>query len=144
MIHPVDQDEEIVQRELFSPLLPIVPYKDDDVDGLLQTIAGREHALALYLFTADTKWAKKVMQTQQYGGGCINEVILHLMVKGVPFNGVGHSGMGAYHGKWGFDEFTHPSSVLKGKTRFNLPLREHPYTGKNEKSKMKMIKLVER
>ena len=90
------------------------------------------------------KWAKKVMSTRQYGGGCINEVCIHMMVKGVPFNGVGHSGMGAYHGEWGFREFTHPSTVLKGKTRFNLPLREHPYAGKHEKWKMKLLRRFER
>lgn len=73
------------------------------------------------------------MRTQQYGGGCINEVCVHMMVKGVPFNGTGHSGMGAYHGEWGFREFTHPQTVLTGKTHANLPLREHPYSGKNEK-----------
>ena len=73
------------------------------------------------------------MQTQQYGGGCVNEVCVHLMVKGVPFNGTGHSGMGAYHGIWGFREFTHPSTVLYGSTHFNLSLREHPYTKKKKK-----------
>ena len=70
------------------------------------------------------------MQRMQYGGGCINEVCVHLMVKGAPFNGVGHSGMGRYHGKWGFDEFTHMQTVLIGKTKMNLSLRQHPYTEK--------------
>jgi aldehyde dehydrogenase (NAD+) len=144
LIYPVKIDEEIVQQELFCPLLPIVPFKDDEVDSLMETIADREHPLAMYVFTKDMKWAKKVMSTQQYGGGCINEVCIHMMVKGVPFNGVGHSGMGAYHGEWGFREFTHPTTVLKGKTRFNLPLREHPYTGKHEKLKMRLLKMFER
>ena len=84
------------------------------------------------------------MQTQQFGGGCINEVCIHMMVKGVPFNGVGHSGMGAYHGEWGFREFTHPQTVLKGRTVFNLPLREHPYTGKAGELKMKLLRWFER
>ena len=144
MIYPVKIDEDIVQHELFCPLLPIVPFKDEEVDSLMETIADREHPLAMYVFTKDMKWAKKVMSTQQYGGGCINEVCIHMMVKGVPFNGVGHSGMGAYHGEWGFREFTHPTTVLKGKTRFNLPLREHPYTGKYEKMKMRLLKMFER
>ena len=82
------------------------------------------------------KWADKVMSSQQYGGGCINEVCLHLLVRGVPFNGTGHSGMGSYHGIWGFREFTHPSTVLIGSTKFNLPLREHPYTSKKYKEKL--------
>lgn len=128
VIYPVSTEEPIVRRELFCPLLPVVPFKDSEVDVLLETIAEREHPLAFYLFTRNVKWAEKVMSTQQYGGGCINEVCVHLMVKGVPFNGTGHSGMGAYHGEWGFREFTHPATVLKGCRLFNLPLREHPYT----------------
>ena len=81
------------------------------------------------------------MQSQQYGGGCVNEVCLHLMVKGTPFGGTGHSGMGAYHGEWGFREFSHPSAVLYGKTRCNLPLREHPYAGT---WKEKILRLMEK
>ena len=127
IIYPVGIDEEIVKQELFCPLLPVVPFADDGVDKLMDVIESREHPLAMYLFTRDLKWAEKTMRTHQYGGGCINEVCLHLMVKGVPFGGTGHSGMGAYHGEWGFREFTHPSTVLRGCTRFNLSLREHPY-----------------
>lgn len=140
IIYPVDINEPIVNHEIFGPLLPIVPYKGNEIDQLLDTIARREHGLALYVFTKNKKWAKKVMQTQQYGGGCVNEVCLHLMVKGVPFNGTGHSGMGAYHGVWGFREFTHPSTVLFGKTKFNLPLREHPYTKNKKKLMSKFLK----
>lgn len=127
VIYPVSIDEPIVMHELFNPLLPVVPFRDGDIDILLDTIASREHGLALYLFTKDTAWAEKVMSSQQYGGGCINEVCMQLMVRGVPFNGTGHSGMGAYHGEWGFREFSHPSTVLFGSSRFSLPLREHPY-----------------
>lgn len=144
IIYPIRADEPIVNHELFNPLLPIVPYPDDEIDQMLDTIASREHGLSLYVFTKDMQWAKKVMQTQQYGGGCINEVCLHLMVKGVPFNGTGHSGMGAYHGEWGFREFTHPSTVLIGSTKFNLPLREHPYSGREGKLKKAVLKFLER
>ena len=98
----------------------------------------------MYLFTSNIRWANRVMPTQQFGGGCINEVCIHMMVKGVPFNGTGHSGMGAYHGEWGFREFTHPQTVLRGSTLFNLSLREHPYSGKAEEKKMKLLKLFER
>ena len=126
MIYPVGIDEPIVQHELFCPLLPIVPFKDAEVDALMETVAGREHPLAMYLFTRDMRWANRVMQTQQFGGGCINEVCIHMMVKGVPFNGTGHSGMG------------------EGRTRFNLPLREHPYSGKAGETKMKLLRLFER
>jgi aldehyde dehydrogenase (NAD+) len=144
IIYPVDINEEIVQHELFNPLLPIVTYKDDEIDDLMKTIGEREHGLSLYLFTKDMKWAKKVMSTQQYGGGCVNEVCMHLMVKGVPFNGTGHSGMGAYHGVWGFREFTHPSTVLIGSTKLNLPLREHPYQGGLNNLKLPIIKILQK
>lgn len=144
IIYPVDINAPIVNHELFCPLLPIVTFPDGRVDELMDTIADREHGLALYLFTKDMKWAKRTMTSQQYGGGCINEVCVQLMVKGAPFNGTGHSGMGAYHGIWGFREFTHPQTVLKGKTMFNLPLRIHPYDGKKNAYKYKMIKFFEK
>ena len=144
LLYPIRIEEEIVRHELFNPLLPVVPYPDGEVDRLLETVAAREHGLALYLFTRDRRWAERVMSTQQFGGGCVNEVCLHFMVKGAPFGGVGHSGMGAYHGEWGFREFTHPSTVLFGSRHFNLPLREHPYTGKENEWKMKLLRLFER
>ncbi|MBP5557228.1 MAG: aldehyde dehydrogenase family protein [Bacteroidales bacterium] len=144
IIYPVGINEPIVQHELFCPLLPIVPFKDAEVDALMETIADREHPLAIYLFTKNMRWANRVMRTQQFGGGCINEVCIHMMVKGVPFNGTGHSGMGAYHGEWGFREFTHPQTVLKGRTRLNLPLREHPYSGKSGDKKLKILRIFER
>ena len=140
IIYPCRLCEPVVQHELFSPLLPVVPYPDAKIGALLKTVAEREHGLALYLFTRDLKWAAGVMQSQQYGGGCVNEVCMHHMVKGVPFGGTGHSGMGAYHGEWGFREFSHASTVLYGRTRFNLPLREHPYT----KLKEKIIRAMEK
>ena len=144
IIYPVNINEHIVQHELFCPLLPVVPFRDDEADALMDIIADREHPLAMYLFTRNIRWANRVMQTQQYGGGCINEVCIHMMVKGVPFNGTGHSGMGAYHGEWGFREFTHPQTVLRGSTIFNLPLREHPYTGEAGRKKMRLLRLFER
>ena len=141
VIYPVGIGEDIVKHELFSPLLPVVPYPDAEIDALLDTISRREHGLAFYLFTKDIRWAKRVMQRMQYGGGCINEVCMHMMVRGVPFNGVGHSGMGAYHGEWGFREFTHPSTVLIGSNKFNLPLREHPY---GSRWKSALVRFIER
>ena len=141
IIFPADADEDIVRHELFCPLLPVVPFKDADIDSVMDMIEDREHPLALYLFTKNIRWADRVMRSHQYGGGCINEVCIHLMVRGVPFGGTGHSGMGAYHGVWGFREFTHPSTVLKGCTRFNLPLREHPY---GKEWKLRLLRLFEK
>ena len=144
IIYPVGADEDIVKHELFSPLLSVVTFRDADADRVVSMIGEREHPLAMYVFTKNRRWARRVMSISQYGGGCVNEVCLHLMVKGVPFGGTGHSGIGAYHGVWGFREFTHPSTVLTGGTRFNLPLREHPYTGKAGAAKMKLLRLFER
>lgn len=140
IIYPVNIDEKIVNHELFNPLLPIVEYEDDKVDDLLNIISLREHGLALYMFTKDVKWARRTMSQIQFGGGCINEVTLHMVVKGVPFNGTGHSGMGAYHGEWGFREFTHPCTVLTGSTHCNFSIREHPYSNK----KLKLMKMIEK
>lgn len=140
VIYPVDEKEAIVNHELFCPLLPVVPFEDAKIDELMKRIEEREHGLAFYVFTKNMKWAKKVMSTSQYGGGCVNEVCIHLMVKGVPFGGTGHSGMGAYHGEWGFREFSHPSTVLFGKTKGNLSLREHPYTPKKKNLMKKFFK----
>ena len=144
VLYPVRIDEDIVQHELFCPLLPVVPFRDEEADRILDIIAQREHPLSMYVFTSDIQWAERVMSTRQFGGGCINEVCIHMMVKGVPFNGTGHSGMGAYHGEWGFREFTHPQTVLKGRTRFNLSLREHPYSGLAGRIKLKLLKKFER
>ncbi len=144
VLYPIGVDEEIVQHELFCPMLPVVPFRDAEVDSILNVIETREHPLSMYVFTSDKKWAKRVMSSLQFGGGCVNEVCIHMMVKGVPFNGTGHSGMGAYHGEWGFREFTHPQTVLTGKTHLNLPLREHPYSGKAGEQKRKLLKWFER
>ena len=144
ILYPVKIDEDIVRHELFCPLLPVVSYRDAEIEALLDVIAEREHPLSMYVFTSDRKWANRVMRTLQFGGGCINEVCIHMMVKGVPFNGTGHSGMGAYHGEWGFREFTHPQTVLTGRTHMNLPLREHPYSGKAGERKRKLLKWFER
>lgn len=144
IIYPVDINEPIVQHELFCPLLPVVPYKDSDIEIVMDAIEQREHPLAMYVFTKNKRWARRVMRTLQFGGGCINEVCVHLMVKGVPFNGTGHSGMGAYHGEWGFREFTHPQTVLMGKSCCNLSLREHPYSGKAEKRKLRFLRWFEK
>lgn len=83
------------------------------------------------------------MGRMQYGNGGINEVCMQITVKGVPFNGTGHSGMGAYHGEWGFREFTHPSTVLMGSRHFNTNLREHPYEG-TKFNKYKFFKFIEK
>jgi aldehyde dehydrogenase (NAD+) len=142
ILYPININDDVVKKELFCPILPVITYKDDEIDELIKEVERREHSLSLYIFTEDVKWAEKTMQTMQFGGGCINEVCFQMMVKGVPFNGVGHSGMGAYHGKYGFEEFTHPCTVLIGSSKFNISVREHPYKGAIFKHLF--IKLLER
>lgn len=139
ILSPMDINDDVVKKELFCPILPVVSYRDEDVEKLLQVISQREHGLTMYIFTKNVAWAKKVMQRMQYGGGCINEVCMHMMVKGVPFNGVGHSGMGAYHGKYGFMQFTHTSTVLIGYNKLNMSVREHPYNSKLKKHIFKLL-----
>jgi len=140
VIYPIDINEPIVNKELFNPILPVVVYDEEKIEELLETIESREHGLAFYIFSKNKKETKKIMARMQFGGGCINEVCVHMMVKGVPFNGCGQSGMGAYHGKYGYEEFTHPCTVLMGKNKMNLSLREHPYT----KKKLGLIKKFEK
>ncbi|MGN1399550.1 MAG: aldehyde dehydrogenase family protein [Erysipelotrichaceae bacterium] len=142
VLYPIEIHEDVVNHELFCPILPVVVYPDKEIDEIVKTINERPHPLALYIFTKDIKWAEKVMSESQFGGGCINEVLMQFMVKNVPFNGTGHSGMGAYHGIWGFREFTHPQTVVKGTSLFNLKVREHPYN--NHKLKEKIIRLFEK
>lgn len=136
ILYPIDINDDIVKKELFNPILPIVEFDDDKADEIVDIINSREHGLALYIFTKNINWANLVMSTSQFGGGCINEVTMHMMVKGVPFNGTGHSGMGAYHGEWGFREFSHPTTVLRGYSHFNLSLRQHPYSNNSWKEKV--------
>ena len=127
VLYPVSREEEIVQRELFSPLLPVVPFKDHQVDELLSLIASREHGLALYLFTRSKKVKDKVFATCSFGGGCVNDTIIHLATHHMGFGGVGNSGMGSYHGKRSFDTFSHYRAIVDKATWLDLPMRYMPY-----------------
>lgn len=89
--------------------------------------------MALYLFTSDRTTEKKVLEQVSFGGGCINDTIIHLATSHMPFGGVGESGMGGYHGKFSFDTFTHYKSIVKKATWLDLPMRYHPYTPGNFK-----------
>ncbi len=121
----------VMGEEIFGPLLPVITYSDFDevIDGLKE----KEKPLALYLFTRDKRHIKRVTRELSYGGGCINDVIVHLATSNMGFGGVGESGMGTYHGKAGFDTFTHYKSVMDKKTFIDLPMRYQPYSEKAEK-----------
>lgn len=117
----------IMQAEIFGGILPIIAY--DDLDSTLNTLKSMPKALAAYIFTTDQNKAEKIIGELSFGGGCINDTILHLVNNRLPFGGVGNSGMGAYHGKSGFDTFTHYKSVLN-RSKIDLPLLYPPYTSR--------------
>lgn len=114
-------DMPVMQEEIFGPILPILEY--DDIQETVDMINARPKPLALYLFTRDTGTEKAVVGSVSYGGGCVNDTLMHIATPYLPFGGVGESGMGAYHGKGSFDAFTHYKSVLKQTTRFDIAFR---------------------
>ena len=129
----VTEDDPVMGEEIFGPILPVLTY--DDLDGLIAHLQGKEHPLALYLFTRSREVERKVLGQLRFGGGCVNDTVVHLATSHMPFGGVGNSGMGRCHGKYGFDTFTHPKSVLK-KGRLDVPVRYPPYDG----GKIKLLK----
>lgn len=114
-------DMPVMQEEIFGPILPILEY--DDIQETVDMINARPKPLALYLFTRDAGTEKAVVGSVSYGGGCVNDTLMHIATPYLPFGGVGESGMGAYHGKGSFDTFTHYKSVLKQTTRFDIAFR---------------------
>ena len=121
----------VMQEEIFGPILPILAY--DNLDVLIKEQQMKPKPLALYLFTKDRATEKKIMQELSFGGGCVNDTVLHISSSKSPFGGVGNSGMGHYHGKYGFDTFTHQKTILKKWWAFDVPVRHHPYKTLREK-----------
>jgi aldehyde dehydrogenase (NAD+) len=124
-------DDAVMQEEIFGPVLPILTY--DKLEDALDQINARPHPLALYLFTEDKRTMQYVTDACSFGGGCINDTIIHLATSSMGFGGVGASGMGAYHGKRGFDTFSHHKSIVDKKTWLDLPMRYAPYSNFYEK-----------
>ncbi len=123
-----DFEQEIMEEEIFGPILPIIGY--DDLEGTIQIIKDRPKPLACYIFTQSKAFADKINYEVSFGGGCVNDVIMHVANHHIPFGGVGNSGMGGYHGKYSFDTFSHKKSVVKNVTFMDLPLRYQPYNDK--------------
>lgn len=122
----VTMDDPIMQEEIFGPILPILTY--ERFDEIYPLLSQRAKPLALYLFSEDKQRIEQVTRSLSFGGGCINDVVIHLATSEMPFGGVGESGMGAYHGKTGFDTFSHIKSIVNKKTFIDLPMRYQPYT----------------
>ena len=127
----VTWEDAVMQEEIFGPVLPALTF--ESIDEVIDTINGRDKPLALYLFTENKIVVDAVTSRCTYGGGCVNDTIIHLATSNMGFGGVGESGMGAYHGKTGFDTFTHYKSIVDKKTWLDLPMRYQPYTKLNTK-----------
>ena len=121
----VTWDDPVMQEEIFGPVLPILTY--DSIGQAAAKINSMPHPLALYIFTSNKTIAKQVTSRCGFGGGCINDVVIHLATSEMGFGGFGESGMGSYHGKNGFDTFSHYKSIVDKKTWLDLPMRYQPY-----------------
>ena len=131
VLNNITWDDAVMGEEIFGPLLPILTF--DTLDEALDTVESHPHPLALYFFSEDKAAQKKVLDTCRFGGGCINDTIIHLATSDMPFGGVGESGMGSYHGRVGFETFSHYRSIVNKKTWMDLPIRYQKYTGLKEK-----------
>lgn len=120
-----------MQEEIFGPILPVLAWKKRE--EVFSFVESRPRPLALYLFSGDKAWQREVVRRLRFGGGCINDTVIHLATTAMPFGGVGESGMGNYHGRYGFDTFTHYKSVVDKKTWMDLPIRYQPYEAWKDK-----------
>ena len=124
----VAESDSVMQEEIFGPVLPVLTY--DSLDDLIARQQQKARPLALYLFTGDKTLERRVLSALPSGGVCVNDTVIHLANPHVPFGGVGNSGMGACHGRAGFDTFTHYRTIVR-RGKLDLPLRYAPYEGKN-------------
>lgn len=122
----VTPDDAVMQEEIFGPVLPVLTF--DTIDEAEDFVRDRPHPLALYLFTENKAVKERFLQRVAFGGGCINDTIIHLATSAMGFGGVGQSGMGAYHGKRSFDTFSHEKSIVDKSTWMDLPMRYAPYS----------------
>ena len=129
----VTWDSPIMQEEIFGPILPILTYRK--LDEAICRVQQRPKPLALYLFTRSKQTEEKVLREVSFGGGCVNDTVLHLATSYMPFGGVGESGMGGYHGKASYDTFSHQKSILKRMSKPDVSLRYAPF-----EDKMKLLK----
>ncbi len=124
-------EDTIMQEEIFGPLLPVLTY--ESLDQAMGKINSMAHPLALYIFTNCREAADKITSQCYFGGGCINDTIIHLATSEMGFGGFGESGMGSYHGKQGFDTFSHYKAIVDKKTWLDLPMRYQPYRKVNDR-----------
>lgn len=118
-------DSKVMQEEIFGPVLPVLTYTTPE--QLQKIVQHFEKPLAFYLFTRDKGMKEWALKTFSFGGGCINDTIMHLATSHMPFGGVGYSGMGGYHGKAGFSTFSHEKSIVDNVNHLDFPVRYQPY-----------------
>ena len=123
-------EDPVMGEEIFGPVLPILTF--DSICKVIRTVNDHEKPLALYIFAQDKQIIRAVTEECAFGGGCVNDCVIHLATSNMGFGGVGESGMGAYHGKTGFDTFTHYKSIVDKKTWLDLPMRYQPYNKLND------------
>ena len=121
-------DSKIMENEIFGPILPIITY--DDFDEAIDLIRTKPKPLSLYLFSEDENSSERILNELSFGGGAINDTLMHLANPNLPFGGVGASGIGKYHGKYSFDTFSHDKSYIFKSTRLESSLLFPPYKGK--------------
>ncbi len=125
VLENVTWNDAVMADEIFGPILPILTY--ETFEDIYPLLADKPKPLALYLFSQNKQRIKEATSRLSYGGGCINDVIIHLATSEMPFGGVGESGMGSYHGKTGFEAFSHTKSIVDKKNWIDLPMRYQPY-----------------
>ncbi len=135
VLDSVEPGDPVMQEEIFGPVLPILTV--DSMEEALAFVNSRPKPLALYIFTQDKQVERMFLKRASFGGGCVNDTIIHLATSAMGFGGVGNSGMGSYHGKKSFETFSHEKSIVKKYTWLDLPMRYQPYT----KMKDKMIRM---
>ena len=126
LLDNVTFDDKVMQEEIFGPILPVLSI--DRAEDAVALVNSRPHPLALYVFTEDRRTARRLTTACTFGGGCVNDTIIHIATSHMGFGGVGESGMGAYHGKVGFDTFSHQKSITDRKTFLDVGMRYRPYT----------------
>ena len=126
LLDHVTADDAVMQEEIFGPLLPIIEVPD--IEAAAQFVSQRPHPLALYLFARERRVVQRIIEGLSFGGGCVNDVLVHIAATNLPFGGVGASGMGVYHGHDSFATFSHPKAILKRATWWDPRFRYAPYT----------------
>ena len=135
LLDRVDWNSPVMQEEIFGPILPVITF--DKLEDAVQLIRQQPYPLSLYIFTKRSKTEKILLEQVRFGGGCINNTLVHFTNTELPFGGVGNSGIGRYHGKYSFETFTHARSMIKTATWLDVPMKYPPY-----KNKLKMVKMI--